>query len=276
MLGSRTEADDAVQEAWLRLSQSDTTIVRNLEGWLTTVVARICLDALRSRNARREEVGREAEPTAVSQTAGDPEDDVLLADSIGSALLVVLDTLAPIERVAFVLHDLFDLPFGEIARIVGRSEPAARQLTSRARRRLQGRAGDTAGDTRRHMAAVKAFLAASREGRFEDLLALLNPEAILTADEAAVRLAIANRTRGAPLVDREVRGANAVAEAFKGRAAAAEPALLDGEPGAVWAHGGTVRAAIRFVIESDKISAIEVVVEPSSLAEIAVTAHAQG
>ncbi|TMG09009.1 MAG: sigma-70 family RNA polymerase sigma factor [Chloroflexi bacterium] len=210
MLGSADEADDAVQEAWIRLSRADAGRVDNLAGWLTTVVARVCLDMLRSRKSRREE------PLSLHHVAGnDPEHEVLLADSVGLAMLVVLETLAPAERVAFVLHDLFGLPFDEIAPIVGRTPSAARQLASRGRRRVRG-ADAATGDLTLHREIVDAFLAASRGGDFEGLLAMLDPDVVVRADEEAVKLG----------AEREVRGAAAAARTFAGRARAAQPALV--------------------------------------------------
>ena len=184
MLGSLSEADDAVQEAWLRLSRSDTSVVENLGGWLTTVVARVCPDMLRSRKSRREEpLGAPlADPIVSREDGTDPEHEALLADSVGLALLVVLETLAPAERLAFVLHDMFAVPFDEIAPIVGRSPAAARQLASRARRRVQGAAAVPDADLTRQREVVDAFLAASREGDFDALLALLDPDVVLRAD----------------------------------------------------------------------------------------------
>src|SRR5215510_5891714 len=205
-----------------------------------------------------------------SQAPGDPEREAVLADSVGLALLAVLDTLAPAERVAFVLHDMFDLPFDHIAPIVDRSEPATRQLASRARHRVRGERDAASADRRRRMEAVEAFLAAARDGDFEQLVALLHPDAVLTADAAAVQAAAANEGRGAPRLQREVRGARAVADIFNGRAQAAEPALVDGEPGAMWAPGGRPGAVFVFTIESDRIAAIDVVVEPARLAAIGV------
>ena len=204
MLGSLSEADDAVQEAWLRLSRSDTSGVENLGGWLTTVVARVCLDMLRSRKSRREEPldAHVPEPIVSREDGIDPEHEALLADSVGLALLVVLETLAPAERLAFVLHDMFAVPFDEIAPIVGRSPTAARQLASRARRRVQGAATVPDADLTRQREVVDAFLAASRGGDFDALLAVLDPDVVLRADRAAV-------PAGA---SREVRGAAAVAE----------------------------------------------------------------
>ncbi len=260
MLGSRSEADDAVQESWLRLSRSDTSVVENLGGWLTTVVARVCLDMLRSRRSRREEPeGAHVPEPIVSREGGtDPEQEALLADSVGLALLVVLDTLAPAERVAFVLHDLFAVPFDEIAPIVGRSPTAARQLASRARRRVQGAAAVPDADLTRKREVVDAFLAASRGGDFYALLAVLDPDVVLRADSAAM----------AAGASREVRGARAVAETFKGRARAAQPALVNGAAGAVWAPGGQPRVVFGFTITRGKIVAIDLLADPAHLAQI--------
>jgi RNA polymerase sigma factor (sigma-70 family) len=264
MLGSMSEADDAVQDTWLRLSRSDTRLVDNLGGWLTTVIARVCLDMLRSRHARREEP---IASIAAAPSDSDPEADVAIADAIAPALLVVLETLAPAERVAFVLHDMFDLSFEEIAPIVARTPAAARQLASRARRRVRG-APTPAADVTRHREVVSAFLAASRDGDFDRLMAMLSPGVVLRADDLAVRTAAANQRRGAPRLASEVRGASQVVEVFRGRARAAAPALIDGEPGAVWAMGGQVRAAFVFAIENDKITRIDLVMDPRNLGQL--------
>src|SRR2546430_4196538 len=233
MLGSLSEADDAVQEAWLRLSRSDRSEVENLKGWLTTVVARVCLDMLRSRKARPEDpVGPQVpDPIVGREGPIDPEQEALLADSVGLALLVVLDRLNPAERLAFVMHDMFAVPFDEIAPIVGRSPTAARQLASRARRRVQGAATVPDADLTLQREVVDAFLAASRGGNFDALLAVLDPDVVVRADSAAVRMG----------ASREVRGAAAVAKTFSGRARAAQPALVDGAVGLVWAPGGRLR-----------------------------------
>src|SRR4051812_38760817 len=230
MLGSTSEADDAVQEAWLRLSRTDAARVENLGGWLTTVVARVSLDMLRSRNARREQpLGtRVPEPIVNNDTGADPEHEALIADSVGLAMLVVLKTLPPAERVAFVLHDMFGVPFEEIGPIVQRSPTAARQLASRARRRVQGTSTVPDADVKRRQEIVAAFLAASRDGNFDALLALLDPGVVLRADSAAVSAGATG----------EVRGAAEVAGTFVGRARAARLALINGEAGAVWAQGG--------------------------------------
>lgn len=272
MLGSVSEADDAVQEAWLRLSRSEATAVDNLGGWLTTVVARVCLDMLRSRKSRREET---ADPivrdsAARQEDSPHPETDLLLADSVGVALLVVLETLTPAERVAFVLHDMFDLPFEEIAPIVGRSAAAARQLASRARRRVQGGSATSEADVTHQRKLVAAFLTASREGDFHALLAVLDPDVVLRADPVAVRAAAANQARGAPPLASEIRGAPAVAEIFRGRAAGAQPALVDGAAGAAWAPGGQPRAVFGFVIADGKIVEIEVIADPTRISELKV------
>ena len=260
ILGSPSEADDALQEAWLRLSRADTSDVRNLGGWLTTVVARVCLNMLRSRQTRREELFGEylPEPATDRAEATDPEHQALLADSVGLALLVVLDTLAPTERLAFVLHDLFDVPFEEIAPIIERSPAAARQLASRARRRIRGAETSAGTDPGRQREVVAAFLAASRGGDFEALLALLAPDVVLRADETIVQMG----------GEREVRGAGAVAETFFGRARAAEPALIDGVAGIVWATGGQPRVVFSFTMAGGRITGIEMLADPARLREL--------
>jgi RNA polymerase sigma-70 factor (ECF subfamily) len=260
MLGSVSEAEDAVQEAWLRLSRSDAAAVENLGGWLTTVVARVCLDMLRSRKSRREEplgpqdTAREAR--ARGPRRADPEQDVLLADSVGLALLVVLETLAPAERVAFVLHDMFDLAFDEIAPIVGRSPVAARQLASRARRRVQGGAASAEADRARQREVVGAFLAAARGGDMAALLAVLDPDVVVRADAAAVQLGAAA----------EIHGAAAAAESFSKRSRGAQPALVEGMPGLVWAPGGQPRVAFVFTVVEGRVAEIELVADPVRLA----------
>ena len=274
MLGGAGEAEDAVQEAWLRLSRSDSGAVDNLGGWLTTVVARVCLDMLRARKARREEPA-ERHPADLSADADGhlgprAERELQLADSVGVALLVVLETLAPVERVAFVLHDMFDLPFDDIAPIVGRSPLATRQLASRARRRVQlGRAAADA-DLTHQQELVGAFLAAARQGDFQALLAVLAPDVVLRADGVAVVAAAANQSSGAPAFKPEIRGAAAVAETFRGRARAAQQALVDGAAAAVWAPGGDPRAVFGFVIANDKIVEMGVIADPARIAELDV------
>jgi RNA polymerase sigma factor (sigma-70 family) len=261
MLGSLSEADDAVQEAWVRLSRADTSSVENLGGWLTTVVGRVCLDMLRSRRSRREEPldqhsgGRVPGPIVNREGAIDPEHEALLADSVGLALLVVLETLTPAERLAFVLHDMFAVPFAEISPIVGRSPNATKMLASRARRRVRGAAEVPDSDPAHQREVVDAFLAASRGGDFGALLAVLDPDVVLRADGAAVRAG----------ASREVRGARAVADTFFGRARFARPALVNGAIGAVWAPGGRPRVAFCFTVVGGKIVEIEVVADPARL-----------
>ena len=270
MLGSKTEADDAVQEAWLKLSRSDTAGVENLKGWLTTVVARVCLDMLRSRKARSEDFVGDAvpEPPRASEEDGTAEHDLALADSVGLALLVVLETLDPPERVAFVLHDLFGVSFDEIAPIVGRNSTAARQLASRARRRVQGAPAASEPDKGRHREIVEAFLAASRGGHFDALLAVLDPDVVMRVDEVAVRTAAPRASQGAPLLAPEVRGAHAVASAFSGRAMGARPALVDGAVGAVWAPGGQPRGVFAMTFAGGKIVAIDLVADLAHIGEM--------
>jgi RNA polymerase sigma-70 factor, ECF subfamily len=258
MLGSAGEAEDAVQEAWLRLSRSDASEVVDLGGWLTTVVARICLDMLRARKARREEAMDEG---ALEIASGEPdaEYDRALADSIGVAMLVVLDTLTSAERVAFVLHDMFDLPFDEIAPIVGRTLEATRQLASRARRRVQGGSPINEADRARKRQVITAFLTASRTGDLSGLLAVLDPNVVLRADPAALKMS-ANAGGAFPLSP-EIRGQGAVANMFKGRAAAARLAIVDDDIAAVYAPGGRVAVVFHFIVEDDRIAAIDLVAD---------------
>jgi RNA polymerase sigma factor (sigma-70 family) len=272
MLGSPAEADDAVQEAWLRLSRHGDDGVDNLGGWLTTVVGRVCLDMLRARTARREDTGasdlaevvdladRVAPVTAARR--GDPEHDAVVADSVGLALLLVLDALAPAERIAFVLHDLFDVPFDEIAAILDRSPAAARQLASRGRRRVR-RADGTGSptDRARQREVVDAFLAASRGGDFAALVALLHPDVALDADEAAVAM-------GAPA---QVVGADAVAGTFAGRAQGARPALVAGAVGVAWAVGGRPRVVWDLTIVDGRIIHFDMIAGADELADLDLT-----
>ena len=267
MLGSRSEAEDAVQEAWLRLSRSDTGDIGNLAGWLTTVVARVSLDMLRSRKARKEESLGPHVPEPIVEGA---EQEALFADSIGLALLVVLETLTPAERVAFVLHDMFDLPFDEIGPVVGRSPAAARQLASRARRRVRGKETPPDSDRGGGREIVEAFLAASRRGDFAALLAVLDPEVVLRADAVATAASVAGQGNGAPRLAPEIRGARRVAETFVGRAQAAQHALLDGVPGLAWAPAGEPRAVFRFAFAAGRITSIDVIAHPSSLASLEI------
>jgi RNA polymerase sigma factor (sigma-70 family) len=263
MLGSVTEADDAVQEAWLRLSRSDAREIENLGGWLTTVVARVCLNMLQSRKARREEpLGVHVPDPIVSDDAEtDPERQALLADSVGLALLVVLDTLEPAERLAFVLHDMFAVPFEEIATIVGRSPAAARQLASRARRRVQGRAPAPDPDLGRQREVVDAFLAAVREGDFEALIEVLDPDVVLRADSGPVP----------PPASQEVHGAQAVAElalAFSQVAQFSRPALVNGTAGLVTAPRPDLVSVMGFTITDGKIVEIDILADTARLARL--------
>ena len=255
MLGSLTEADDAVQEAWLRMERADVSDVRNLGGWLTTVVARICLDVLRARSARREEPLEEA-PALAALDAVDPEAEAVLADSIGVALLVILQTLNPAERLAFVLHDMFDLPYAEIAPIVGRTANTAAQLAARARRRVRGRTPDPATDLVRQRRLVDAFLAAARDGDFDALLAVLDGDVVLRVDAAAA---------GAPTTIRGAQAVAANARAFSANARFAAPALVDGAVGIVVAPKGNLALVLRFSVAGDKITEIDIDADPQRL-----------
>jgi RNA polymerase sigma factor (sigma-70 family) len=259
MLGSASEADDAVQEAWLRLSRSDADAIENLGGWLTTVLSRVCLNILQARRSRPEvPLGEDVPEPAASHTAApEPEHEALLAESIGLALLIVLDTLSPAERVAFVLHDMFGVPFEEIAPIVGRNAPAARQLASRARRRVQRQDASRETSRHRHAELVDAFLAAARHGEFERLLALLDPDVVLRADRTAVQMGAAQETHGATEV-----------AAFARRARGAKPALLDGTAAAAWMPGGQLRVVYSFTTSDEQITAIELIADPARLGKL--------
>ena len=266
MLGSLSEADDAVQEAWLRLSRSDTSGIENLGGWLTTVVARVCLNMLQSRKSRREEPldAHVPEPIVSREDGIDPEHEALLTDSVGLALLVVLDTLAPAERVAFVLHDIFALPFDEIAPVVGRSPAAARQLASRARRRVQGAAvPDT--DRARQREVVDAFLAAARNGDFDALVAVLDPDVVLRSDGGVARAGISVLVRGAAAVAGR-------ALTFSRFAGAARPALVNGAAGIVaFDPHGQPFSVVGFTVTRGKIVEIDVLVDPERLRQLDLT-----
>src|SRR5438093_1612430 len=270
MLGSLPEAEDAVQESWLRLSRDGADQVGNLTGWLTTVVARISLDMLRKRKSRREDPVDPQVPEPAAP-AVEPDRERELADSVGLALLVVLEALEPAERIAFVLHDMFDLPFDDIAPIVGRSPTAARQLASRARRRVQGADAAHDADHTRRCEIVGAFLAASRSGNFGALLAVLDRDVVLRPDSPAVRMAAARQAVGAPKLAPELRAAPAVPESPSGRAGAAHPAFIDGAPGLVWAPGGKPRAASTFTIVRHKIVRIDLIADPEYLRRLDVT-----
>jgi RNA polymerase sigma-70 factor (ECF subfamily) len=262
MLGSSHEADDAVQEAWLRMSRADADAVDNLAGWLTTVVGRVCLDMLRARATKRE-VPPEGFPDSVDVSS--PEDEALLADSVGLALLVVLDTLAPAERLAFVLHDLFAVPFEEIAPIVGRTPVAARQLASRARRRVQSDPAvpDASAATQRQV--VAAFLAAARRGDFAELLRLLDPHVVLRADAVAVDMAASRSGQGAPELAPEIHGREDVARTFAGGARAARLTLVDGLAGAAWSVGGQPRVVFAFTVRGGMVTGIDLLADPGTL-----------
>ncbi|WP_405752465.1 sigma-70 family RNA polymerase sigma factor [Streptomyces sp. NBC_00012] len=269
MLGSASEAEDAVQEAWIRLSRSDDRAIENLGGWLTTVVGRVCLDLLRSRRSRREEplgTGAPEEPAPGPDLGGrpgaDPEQQALTADSVGLAMLVVLETLDPAERLAFVLHDMFAVPFDEIAGVVDRTPAAARQLASRARRRVQGAGPVTDPDLARKREVVNAFLAAARDGEFEALLAVLDPDVVVRSDAGA---------DGAPGL---VRGAAAVARQammFAPFARSAQHALVDGEPAVIAAHEGRRFAVMVFTVARGKIVEMSVIDDPSRLPGLDLT-----
>jgi RNA polymerase sigma factor (sigma-70 family) len=264
MLGSLAEADDAVQEAWLRLSRSDASRIEDLGGWLTTVVARVCLNMLHSRQSRREEPldAHVPDPIVSTEDGIDPEHEALLADSVGLALLVVLETLAPAERLAFVLHDMFDVPFDQIAPIVGRSPAAARQLASRARRRVKGAAPVPDADRTRQREVVDAFLAAARVGDFDALLAVLDPDVVLRADVGAVP----------PGASRVIRGASAVAAqalAFARRVGPfARRAVVNGAAGIVAAPGGQPFSVLGFTVTRGKIVEIDILADPERLSHL--------
>jgi RNA polymerase sigma factor (sigma-70 family) len=261
MLGSLSEADDAVQEAWLRLSRADAGGVENLGGWLTTVVARVCLNMLRGRRSRREEPldPRMPDPIIGPEGRGDPEQEALLAEGVGLALLVVLDTLTPAERLAFVLHDLFAVPFEEIAQLLDRSPAAARQLASRARRRVRGAAPAPDPDLAHQRAVVDAFFAAARDGDFEALVAVLDPEVVLRADGGTARARQSVVIHGA----REVAAQAAIGTRL---APFVRPALVNGTAGAVVVAGGRLLSVMAFTVANGKVAAIDVLIDPDRLA----------
>ena len=263
MLGSLNEADDAVQEAWIRLSRSDEKSIENLGGWLTTVVSRVCLDMLRSRKSRGEEsideqVGR---PIATGGPGSDPEQEALLADSVGLALLVILGRLTPAERVAFVLHDMFAVPFEEIAPIVGRTASAARQLASRARRRVQGAPTVSGGNIGEQLEVARAFLAALRAGDIEGLISVLDPDVVVHVDETAA-------LPGGP---REIRGAQNWARgavAFAAMARSVQPALVNGSVGLVWVQRGRLKRVLTFTLKDGRIARAEIIADPTRLRDL--------
>jgi RNA polymerase sigma factor (sigma-70 family) len=269
MLGSLSEADDAVQEAWLRLSRSEVSGIENLGGWLTTVVARVCLNQLRSRNSRREQpLGVHMPDPVVSRADGvNPEHEALLADSVGLALLVVLDTLTPAERLAFVLHDMFAVPFDQIAPIVGSSPAAARQLASRARRRVQQAAPTPDADLTRQRAVVDAFFAASRNGDFAALVAVLDPDVVLRSDGGPSR----------PGASAVIHGGSTVAEqalTFARLSPFVRPALVNGAAGVVVAPHGRPFSVMGFTVRNGKIIAIDVLADPTRLRQLDLAAWA--
>lgn len=263
MLGSLTEADDAVQDAWLRVSRAETERVEDFSGWLTTIVARICLNILRSRNVRREESidGRLPDPVVSRDDALQPEDQALLADSVGLALLVVLDTLTPAERLAFVLHDVFELPFEDIAPMVDRTPEAARQLASRARRRVKG-APTPDSDLRRQRAVVDAFFRAARAGDFDSLLKLLDPDAVLRADFGEARPGLPRVVRGAKAVMQQAR----IGAALPGTEL--HPALVNGAAGVVVTVNGRPFVVMGFIVKGDRVVEIDAIADPERLARI--------
>ncbi len=258
MLGSRSEAEDAVQEGWLRLAKADAEEVRNLAAWLRTVVSRVCLDMLRTRAARREELGAEQVADKIPDRGADPEQEAVAAEAVGRALLVVLDTLGPAERVAFVLHDMFAMPFEEIAAIVGRTPGTAKKLASRARHKVRGVPAFDAAELARRREVVEAFLAASRAGEVAALVAVLDPDVVRHADPVAVRAGRAAELRGARAVAGEIA-------AFGRAARFAEPALVDGDVGVVVAPRGRLELLLTFVIEGGRILGYELVADPARL-----------
>jgi RNA polymerase sigma factor (sigma-70 family) len=263
MLGSVSEADDAVQEAWLRFSRADTSSVENLAGWLTTVVARVCLDILRSRESRREDPldVHVPDPIISHESGVDPEHEALLADSVGLALLVVLETLTPAERLAFVLHDMFAVPFEEIGLMIERSPAAARQLASRARRRVQGQAPAPDPDLARQRDVVDAFFAAARDGDFDTLVAVLHPDVVLRSDGGLARARHTVAIAGARVVA-------AQALTFGRLAPFVRPALINGAAGVVVAANGRPLSVLAFTVTDGKIVAIDVLADPERLDEL--------
>ncbi len=269
LLGSLHEAEDAVQEAWLRLNRMDPASVENLGGWLTTVVSRVCLDVLRSRKAKREEpIGGQVQSSVVRWEGADPEGEAVLADSVGVALLVVLDTLTPAERLAFVLHDLFGTPFEEIGSIMGRSGDAAKQLASRARKRVRGSPAPADAGRARQREVVGAFMRAVRDGDLEGLLAVLDPDAVLRID-AATRAHDPSAVD--PGTDREIKGASLWARqliAMSRGSRFVQPAVINGSVGVIFAPGGKLSRAVTFTFSNDKITRLEVTGDPARLREL--------
>jgi RNA polymerase sigma factor (sigma-70 family) len=264
MLGSMSEADDALQEAWLRVARADATGVENLDGWLTTIVARVCLNMLRARDSRREEPldVRVPDPIVSEVSDADPEQAAVLADSVGLALLVVLESLAPAERLAFVLHDMFGVPFEEIAPMIERTPAAARQLASRARRRVRGQAPSPDPDVNRQRAVVDAFFAAARDGDFEALLAVLDPDVVVRSDGGTARAGLTGVLRGSRAVAEQVASGGAKFAPF------VRPALVNGAAGAVVEAAGRLLAVMGFTVAQDRIVAVEVLYDPDRLAAL--------
>jgi RNA polymerase sigma factor (sigma-70 family) len=271
ILGSAPESDDALQETWLRIHRADVAEVINLDGWLTTVVGRVCLDGLKRRKSRREELTPDdpRRDTVAAAPGERPEEEAMLADSIGVALLILLDTLSPAERVAFVLHDMFDVPFDDVAAIVGKTPEAARQLASRARRRVRGASTDHDIATQPHDELVRAFLQASRAGNFSALLALLDPAAALRADAAVVAMGGAGYWQTDRL-EAGIKGGDTVARMFSGRALGARFARIDGKPGAVWTEGRELRVAFLFTVAHSRITAIDLIGDRDALMQLVV------
>jgi RNA polymerase sigma factor (sigma-70 family) len=278
MLGSLSEAEDAVQEAWLRLNDIDAATIENLGGWLTTVVSRVCLDMLRGRKSRREEsIGAQVtEPRVLRGEGADPESEAVLADSVGVALLVVLNTLTPAERLVFVLHDLFGMPFDEIGPIVGRSPAAAKQLASRARRRVRGSSAPLDADNARQREVVEAFLKAAREGDIEALLTVLDPDAVIRIDAAArtdgvVRIDAPPEEFGQP---REVKGASLwvrqMVALSRGLRFGVQTALIDGSIGLIFAPRGKLVRALMFTFDNAKVTRVEAIGDPARLRELEI------
>jgi RNA polymerase sigma-70 factor (ECF subfamily) len=267
MLGSAAEADDAVQEAWLRLNRSDASEIQNMRGWLTTVVSRICLDMLRSRQARREDLvdGWPDEPlVTLFDDENDPEQEALMADSVGLAMLVVLDTLSPAERLAVVLHDMFGVPFEEIAPIVQRNVAATRQLASRARRRVRGADVTSPHDLNRQREVVEAFLRASREGDFEALLSVLDPDVVFRGDAGRSRIPVPVEVRGAERV------ADVVLERGRPFARFGRPAIVEGKPGIVAVLPDRVQAVVAMTIVGGRVTEMNLLLDPEKLSRVRV------
>jgi RNA polymerase sigma-70 factor (ECF subfamily) len=267
MLGSLSDAEDAVQETWLRLSRSDAGSIENLQGWLTTVVGRICLDMLRSRNVRREQPFDTYVPDPIVSRAdgGDPEQDALLVDSVGLAMMVVLDALSPAERLALVLHDMFDVPYDEIAPIVERTPTTTRQLASRARRRVQDSAPEAETDRRRQQVVVDAFLAASRNGDFMALLAVLDPDIVLRADGGPVDRGVTKLVRGAQSVASQ-------AATYSRLAPVARPVLVNGSPGFIAFVDGAPFSIIDFTVRDGKVIEINILADRARLSQLDLSA----